>query len=964
MIRDAIAAAGQGRGGILLISGPAGIGKSRLLTEALADTRGVVWGRCVADDGAPPLWPWRRVLERIPLDEGDAVAAGSAEEAPALDAFESVSARFRLFESVTSALFAAAERASELVIVIEDLHDADEATLALLRHLAAEIADTGLLLLGTHRAVGSTGQPDIFTATLAEVARSRAARTVRLGPLTELEVARYLAALPGGTAMAHPLYERTGGLPLLVSTMARILARPDGQAATDQPRELPELPPADLHVLVSGLLSGLDQPVRDTATAAAVLGEDDLDPALLAEATDQAAGAVHAHLLALTQAGVLTMTGDVPARYRFAHSLIRHGIAQHAAPSAAAVHRRAAAALERTVGTNPAQAGRIAEHWHRAGDDTEALHATVRWKRAAATHALATQAPQVAARLLDQARDSLDRTAPAQSDRAELLIELAAAEARAGQIPSSAGHCAAAATAAVTAGRPDLLTAAALVIQGAGDPRIIAATSELCDRALAALPASGDQANAGDATPGARATLLAQARLLARKACLDIEADRSPDGTSASGRALRLAEGCGDPAALLDAARARVGVLDSPDDVAERLRMGDLAIHIGRTAGRPMAAVRGHLWRIDAAYQLVNLAAVEDEIARLGELAVVTGLPSARWFHLRVLAARSALGGLFDQARTESAAAGTIAARMGDPAIAQVSDAFTTILALVRGDPRGIPTPQPPLVDGYPQGPSLQAARALSLHLCGHRDQAFAEYERLRRLLQHPTRGPQGRGTLQYLTELVEAFDDAEAARWAHTLWLPWAAAGGVPGGADFFCGGACARGVGRMAAVMGHLDESVDALRTAADINHRLDARPWLTHTWLALADVLRRRRQPGDLAEAAALTARAAASARLLGQPGPLARADVLLAQLAAERRRDDPLTAREREVATLVAETLSNREIADRLVLSERTVESHIHNILTKLGLTNRTQLTAHLLNEPTPPGHRPSGSRTRG
>jgi ATP/maltotriose-dependent transcriptional regulator MalT len=217
---------------------------------------------------------------------------------------------------------------------------------------------------------------------------------------------------------------------------------------------------------------------------------------------------------------------------------------------------------------------------------------------------------------------------------------------------------------------------------------------------------------------------------------------------------------------------------------------------------------------------------------------------------------------------------------------------------------------------------------------------------------------------LQYLTELVEAFDDAEAARWAHTLWLPWAAAGGVPGGADFFCGGACARGVGRMAAVMGHLDESVDALRTAADINHRLDARPWLTHTWLALADVLRRRRQPGDLAEAAALTARAAASARLLGQPGPLARADVLLAQLAAERRRDDPLTAREREVATLVAETLSNREIADRLVLSERTVESHIHNILTKLGLTNRTQLTAHLLNEPTPPGHRPSGSRTRG
>ena len=66
----------------------------------------------------------------------------------------------------------------------------------------------------------------------------------------------------------------------------------------------------------------------------------------------------------------------------------------------------------------------------------------------------------------------------------------------------------------------------------------------------------------------------------------------------------------------------------------------------------------------------------------------------------------------------------------------------------------------------------------------------------------------------------------------------------------------------------------------------------------------------------------------------------------------------------MATLVAETLPNREIADRLALPERTVESHIHNILTKLGLTNRTQLIAHLLTEPTPPGHRPGSNGTSG
>ena len=289
---------------------------------------------------------------------------------------------------------------------------------------------------------------------------------------------------------------------------------------------------------------------------------------------------------------------------------------------------------------------------------------------------------------------------------------------------------------------------------------------------------------------------------------------------------------------------------------------------------------------------------------------------------------------------------------MGDPVISQVHEAFLVVLALVRGDPSGIPTTERPRVDMFPQRPVVQkAAQAMSLYVGGHRDEAFAEYERLRRLLQHSTRGPQGLGTLHYLTELVEAFDDAEAAGWAHARWLPWAAAGGVPGSADYSGGGACARYIGRMAAVMGHLDDAVDALHAAAAINQRLDAAhgsptpgsPWPTYCSVD-AD-------PG-ITPRQGYWPPAPRPRRQLDQPGPLARADVLLRQLAAERSRDDPLTPREREVATLVAQTLSNRAIADRLVLSERTVESHVHNILSKLGLANRIQLTAHLLSETNP------------
>ncbi|MGN6680983.1 MAG: response regulator transcription factor, partial [Streptosporangiaceae bacterium] len=88
----------------------------------------------------------------------------------------------------------------------------------------------------------------------------------------------------------------------------------------------------------------------------------------------------------------------------------------------------------------------------------------------------------------------------------------------------------------------------------------------------------------------------------------------------------------------------------------------------------------------------------------------------------------------------------------------------------------------------------------------------------------------------------------------------------------------------------------------------------------------------------------------ARRLDMPGLLRAADAFLAEAAAEARAEDPLTTREREVAGLVAQALSNREIARALVLSERTLESHVRNILAKTGLTTRTELTRWFLELP--------------
>ena len=204
-------------------------------------------------------------------------------------------------------------------------------------------------------------------------------------------------------------------------------------------------------------------------------------------------------------------------------------------------------------------------------------------------------------------------------------------------------------------------------------------------------------------------------------------------------------------------------------------------------------------------------------------------------------------------------------------------------------------------------------------------------------------------GVLQIATELVDLFGDAEAAEWAYEQWLPWVDTGGVPSNAPMVANGAHAEDVGRMAAVAGRVDEAVSALRTAVSVNLRLDARPRLVLTWLDLAAVLARRGGSGDLVEATPLVRRAAAEARRLDMPGSVKRADRILADLTAAQRRADPLTRREREVADLVAQALSNRQIANRLFLSERTVESHVARILAKLGVNNRTEIATHLLGQ---------------
>jgi DNA-binding NarL/FixJ family response regulator len=146
---------------------------------------------------------------------------------------------------------------------------------------------------------------------------------------------------------------------------------------------------------------------------------------------------------------------------------------------------------------------------------------------------------------------------------------------------------------------------------------------------------------------------------------------------------------------------------------------------------------------------------------------------------------------------------------------------------------------------------------------------------------------------------------------------------------------------VARMMAELGYGDEyaAVEHFEEALQIDTQIGARPYVARGRMGLAKALA---ATGESQRAVELARSAAAEARRLDMPGLLRTADAFLAEAAAKNRAEDPLSEREREIAELVAQALTNREVARRLVLSERTVEAHVRRILAKTGHTSRAEL----------------------
>jgi DNA-binding CsgD family transcriptional regulator len=931
LLRRRCAEARAGSGHLVLVGGPAGIGKTRLVEEvvaaATADGVPTGWGAAVDDAGMPALWPWIRALRALaaPREALTRVVAGalqreygSAEDAAALT--------FAADTAVVDAVADCAGATSGLVIVIEDLQWADQATLRLLERVTAEIRRLPLIVLVTVR--------DGAGGSLAGQLIRNATDVLSLGPLTLGEA---IELLTGSVESADPDAVRhaarvSGGSPLYLRTL--------GRTAGDQLRgrvpwgeQVGEAP--ELRHLIAAAMRTAGPTAGAAVQALSVLGPE-AEPEVLARLIGvHPASAVVERLHPAVPAGLLVAPSPADGGpIRFAHALVRDAVYASLPPARRTVlHRRAAQLLEPLAIGRDDRAGAVARHWHRAGEPARAVVWAVRAADAAGAAAAYDEAAsylQLALTATEQARTRADGDPV---DGAELLLDLARMQYLAGRILPSVRTSRRAADEGERSGRPEMVARAALIVQGVGDPAVNRHIEAICRRALAML--------------GERSALELRARVQAQLACALLMLGDVDGATPWSHRALADAAASGDPNAELDAIRARADLVWQPGDIEEMVELGRRSIELAEQAGRPLAKLWGYGWLADNAVHRGDVAATHLAMTGLRALAEGTGLPLVRWHLLRRQAALAILGGNFAGWRRLAGQAADIAAEWQDLSVWGTHFSQSVIVALLRGDPGDL---APEWVDRLDLAtvmpPVGQGTFAAALYMVGRHDEARALYQPLAQLVT----GAKSLFTvaaLQPLIELAPVLGSPDDCRGIRRLIAGRFGHSPVIGSGIVAFTGSVDRVVAELELGSGDPRAAIPHFEAGLRLESRIGAWPYVARGQMGLARALA---ATGEHQRAVALARAAAAGARRLDMPGLLHAADTFLADTAARARAEDPLSQREREVVELVAQALSNREVARRLVLSERTVEAHVRRILAKTGHSSRTELVRWFLTRP--------------
>lgn len=861
-----LGAARDGRGGVALIAGEPGIGKTRLLEEleALGGERGfvVAWGRGWELGSAPTYWPWIEVLRTVlartsckgaasdvvrllPEVHVGAKRSGNRAEGPS-DPFE-------VGDAVSQYLREAAIEAP-LLLLLDDLHAADPSSLELAEFVARQARDCRLYLVGSHR--------DVEARLTPEVDRSLA-RIGRLGDvvsLPRLDIGDVEALAREETGRddeesARMIHAATEGNPLFVRELLRLITArgsagagvPAGVRAVLRER-LALLPPAAVALLQAAAVVGRE---FSAAVAADVAG---VTPAALEEAVNEAC-----------RAGLLTEVRS--GQLRFSHALVAETLAADLAPHVRAkLHRAAAERLEKLYADDPsAPLGDIAQHWFEGG--AEVFERAIDSACLAASAASRRMAFADAAAFYERALERLAACAPGDAARrAQLLVLQVEALVQSGDRTRAESLCTTVGELARSLGDSELFARAALALGAEGsvgrtDPVVMS----LLDEALALLPP-------GDGPYRAKV----MARLAsARQPALD------PRGPVVLAReAIAMARRLGDSSQVLPVVHAAMGALMDFAPAEERAALNDEVARLAAVAGDRPRELRA---RTRLAFDCIELGDIDGfarAVATYEAVAGRTPQPRYQWVGPMFRSMCANWEGRFDDADRLEAEARRIwdGAKIQGPPL---TPGRGLAVAFLRENPEGIEQGLSAYLRAYPDQAQLAPIfRAYLQAWKGERVEGTSAFTKV---------SPGGLGPvlanariLEFATEIVCATHDLEFAELAYEQLLRHAGKPLMVTGIGFCLHGVTDVALLRLASLLRKFDAADRHARAAMEFCERLGARPIAAKVQYYWAESLASRGDATALSRAHDLLRQSRETAERLGMVWRVERCRMLAQHL----------------------------------------------------------------------------------
>lgn len=964
-ISTRLSAAVRGQGGIVLLAGEPGTGKTRLAEQA-ASAAGrmglaVAWGRSYDMEGSPAFWPWRQAVRSLAegenvrsiLSQGglaaDLVAmavpelAGGARrrtvrQLPLLTGLTEGS-RFPLFDSLGLLLRGLARRRPAL-LVLEDIHWADRASLLLLEFLAPQLRDVAIVILAIYRDTDLTPHHPL-THTLASIARHPGNERIQLRGLGLEESLEFVAGV-AGTAAPHDfgqvLHRVTEGNPFFMTEILRLAQSEPGRQQSEAWRlRIPQT----ITEAITDRFRRLSETCLSTLRLAAVFGNEFSSAAV--ERAGGGEGEALLEVLAEAEAARVIISGEQPGLFRFAHVLMRDTLYNQVRVSARArLHRSAGEALEAVSVLDPeTRLPELAHHFFQALPAGAAAKA-VQYARRAGENALARFAYEEAAAHYAMAlRAAQEMAGPSnEAEVCALLLGLGEAQQRAGE-----GEAA----------KKTFLRAAELargLMARSGGERGVR------ELALAALGYGTVTIGVGETDPVLIALLeealsavdvddsILRARLVSRLGWALYFSEHRERAESLARDAVIIARDSGSPETLALTLYLGHLTLWGPENSEERLAMSAEIIRLGQETRNQELELLGRHARIADQLELGNLTDVDRELARHRSLAGELRQPFHQWNAAMWVAMGALLEGRLDEAERLIAEALRVGREAGSPNALMYYGAQMFVLRREQGRlAEMLPTVQS-IVAGFPALPVWRCALASIFADLAQEEDVRREFELLaadgfnslpRDALWLPA--------LSLLSDVCAYLGDGKRAAALYHLLLPFATRNIVVGNSIVVFGPA-SHYLGRLAAVRGQRQEAGRHFENAMAMAERLNARSALARSQYCYAELLADSPDAGDRERARELASAALAAASDLGIESLRPKVGALLDRLASAREQyPDGLSEREVEVLRLIAAGKSNREIAETLVISLNTVLHHVSNIYNKTGVSNRAEAAVY-------------------